>query len=249
MDVASFVERCSDWESDEEKNETLSPWPVFIHEEILTERARLRIVMKDDIERYKSFLATHMKGFMAWWQQLDAGGKTRVFQVPDDDLLDYFHTHVKVKGSYEIVLCAVLEQLRHFKETGYKDGRVNAECYFERFLQNRASCFTMDPSYINSTEANANFFEMLRLLGGPRLLPIRQTQSAEDNNQAEQEVIKSVSNVQSFRSDRRLVRLAIVRKFADIAIRRYMREVGASESGKTMSSGLLTGDNNQETDD
>ncbi|KAJ0410970.1 hypothetical protein ATCC90586_004323 [Pythium insidiosum] len=238
MDVASFVERCSDWESDEEKNETLSPWPVFIHEEILTERARLRVVMKDDIAGYKSFLEKHMKGFTGWWQQLDAASKTRVFQVPDDDLLDYFHSHVKVKGSYEIVLCAVLEQLRHFKETGYKDGRVGVECYFERFLLNRGSCFTMDSSYINSAEGATNFLEMMRLLGGPRLLPIRQTQDLEENNQAEQEVIKSIANVQSFRSDRRLVRLAIVRKFADVAIRRYMREAGEGDATQT-------GDNQQ----
>lgn len=83
----------------------LSPWPPFIHEEILTERARLRMVMKEDMKHYRSFVETHMKGFNAWWQEggIDVSGKTRVFQVAEEDVLDYFRTHCKVKGSYDIV--------------------------------------------------------------------------------------------------------------------------------------------------
>lgn len=31
----------------------------------------------------------------------------------------------------------------------------------------------MDKKYLNSSEGAANFFEMLQVLGGPRLLPVR----------------------------------------------------------------------------
>ncbi|TMW60895.1 hypothetical protein Poli38472_000937 [Pythium oligandrum] len=224
MDVAQLADRCSDWESDDEKKEQFSPWPTFIHEEILTERARLRVVMKEDMRQYKAFIDTHMKGFSAWWQQLDESTKNRVFQVPDEDVMDYFKSHAKVKGSYEIVLCAVMEQLRHFNETGYKDGRIPPECCAEQYLQNRRSCFVMDPKYVASADGAVNFCEIMQILGGPKLLPLRLTRDPAQNNQAEQEVAQSVANVQSFRSDRRLLRLVIFRKFADVAMRKYLRE-------------------------
>lgn len=64
-------------ETDDEKKEQFSPWPSFIHEEILTERARLRVAMKDDMKNYKSFADTHLKGFMEWWKCLDETGKQR----------------------------------------------------------------------------------------------------------------------------------------------------------------------------
>lgn len=64
-------------ETDDEKKEKMSPWPSFIHEEILTERARLRVAMKDDMKRYKAFVDTHMGSFTEWWKRLDESGKLR----------------------------------------------------------------------------------------------------------------------------------------------------------------------------
>lgn len=64
-------------ETDDEKKEQYSPWPSFIHEEILTERARLRVAMKEDMKSYKSFADEHMKRFREWWKRLDATSKMR----------------------------------------------------------------------------------------------------------------------------------------------------------------------------
>jgi hypothetical protein len=213
MDFASFADRCSDWETDDEAKEKFSPWPPFIHEEILTERARMRLAMKEDMRRYISFLESNEKAFQNWWkEEIDQKSKSRLFQLADEEALGYFRTHAKVKGSYEIVLCAVLEQIKHFKETGYKDGRIPSEVYFEEHLDWKKNCFTVDPKYFTSTEGMAHFFEMVRVLAGPKLLPARQStttgnQSKENNEAAEEEQAQSEANVQSFRSDRRLVRL------------------------------------------
>ncbi|KAF4323967.1 hypothetical protein BBO99_00002371 [Phytophthora kernoviae] len=212
-------------ETDDEKKEQYSPWPTFIHEEILTERARLRVAMKAEMSKYKSFVDTHMKSFMAWWSRLGENAKTRLFQLPGDEVINYFRGHVKVKGSYEILLCAVMEQIRHFQDTGYTDGRVGAELFFEKNLLHKRESFVLDSQYLAMEVGDTNFFEMLQILAGPKLLPVRMTRDQNEKSEAEAEQAKSVSNVQSFRSDRRLVRLVICRIFADMAIRKYMREV------------------------
>lgn len=64
-------------ETDDERKESLSPWPPFIHSEILAERARLRVAMKSDMKKYKEFTDDHLKGFREWWKRLDETGKSR----------------------------------------------------------------------------------------------------------------------------------------------------------------------------
>ncbi|RLN92450.1 hypothetical protein BBJ28_00011525 [Nothophytophthora sp. Chile5] len=160
--------------TDDEKKEQFSPWPTFIHEEILTERARLRMAMKASMSKYKSFEDTHMKGFMAWWTRLGENAKARLFQLPSDEVLNYFHAEVKVKGSYEILVL---------------------------------------------------------LLTTSSLFPFT-ARDPNEKGEAEAEQAKSENNVQSFRSDRRLVRLAILRVFTDMAIRKYLREVVNSDSAE-----------------
>ncbi|KAG3217101.1 hypothetical protein PC129_g12050 [Phytophthora cactorum] len=223
MNLADFASKCSDWETDDENKEQFSPWPMFIHEEILTERARLRMAMKADMNKYRGFVDAHMKGFINWWSRLGENAKARMFQLPAEEVLSYFRVQTKVKGSYEILLCAILEQIRHFQETGYTDGRVAAELYFEKNLV-----------YIANDAGDTNFFEMLKILGGPKLLPVRTTRNPNEKSEAEAEQAKSESNVQSFRSDRRLVRLVMFRIFADMAMRKYTREVVNAESNNKM---------------
>lgn len=225
MNLADFASKCSDWETDDAKKEQFSPWPMFIHEEILTERARLRIAMKGDMAKYKEFVDAHMKGFKAWWSRLGENAKARLFQLPDEEVISYFHGHAKVKGSYDILLCAIMEQIRHFQDTGYTDGRVAAELFFEKNLLHERESFVLASEYLASEAGDTNFFEMLQILGGPKLLPVRTTRDPNEKTEAEAEQAKSESNVQSFRSDRRLVRLTIFRIYADMAIRKYLREV------------------------
>ncbi|KAF1776073.1 hypothetical protein GQ600_23944 [Phytophthora cactorum] len=279
MNLADFASKCSDWgadnktsscliedvgtykggivETDDENKEQFSPWPMFIHEEILTERARLRMAMKADMNKYKGFVDAHMKGFINWWSRLGENAKARIFQLPAEEVLSYFRVQTKVKGSYEILLCAILEQIRHFQETGYTDGRVAAELYFEKNLVHQRDSFVLDSQYIANDAGDTNFFEMLKILGGPKLLPVRTTRNPNEKSEAEAEQAKSESNVQSFRSDRRLVRLVrsfylyspslsithsfflslmqvMFRIFADMAMRKYTREVVNAESNNKM---------------
>lgn len=49
--------------------------------------------------------------------------------------MTFFRVQARVKGSYEIVLCAIMKQVKHFQETGYRDGRIGAEMVFEKSLQ------------------------------------------------------------------------------------------------------------------
>lgn len=92
-----------------------------------------------------------------------------------------------------------MTQVKHFQETGYSDGRISEELYFEKQVQVRQlltsngglpngartefvphlldqyqrGCFVMDKKYLSSVEGATNFFDMLLVLGGPRLLPVR----------------------------------------------------------------------------
>lgn len=58
-----------------------------------------------------------------------------VFQLPDEEVMTFFRVQARVKGSYEIVLCAIMKQVKHFQETGYRDGRIGTEMVFEKALQ------------------------------------------------------------------------------------------------------------------
>lgn len=145
-------------------------------------------------------------------------------QVSEQQVLDYFRLTARIKGSYDILLCAVMEQVKNFHETGYKDGRVAAELAFEKRLKYRRGAFTVDTKYLTSEEGSESFVNLLSLLGGPKLLPARSNRDSADNNTAEDEQAQSESNVQSFRSDRRLLRLVIMRAFMDVAIRKFQRE-------------------------
>lgn len=60
-----------------------------------------------------------------------------MFQLSDEDVLAFFRLQARVKGSYDIVLCAVMKQVKHFQETGYRDGRISPEIFFEKALQVR----------------------------------------------------------------------------------------------------------------
>lgn len=180
----------------------------------------------------------------------------RVFQLSDEEVMNFFRLHARVKGSYEIVLCAVMKQVEHFQETGYRDGRISSEIYFEKALQvcrvwhgaaasttlgltGRADACIPAPTRRLRREQRVHVIsgrrrELLRDARGarwseaapspikyvlpcvlssgqcPLLISACAWETARDpseKSQAEEEQAKSEANVQSFRSDRRLVRL------------------------------------------
>lgn len=47
-------------------------------------------------------------------------------------------------------------------------------------MKYRRGVFVVDPKYMTSTEGATNFFDMIKVLGGPKLLPVRSSTLAID---------------------------------------------------------------------
>ncbi|OQR87353.1 hypothetical protein ACHHYP_09086 [Achlya hypogyna] len=204
MNFAALADLCSDWETDDEERESFSPWPTFIHEDVQTQRALIRLRLKAHMPAYTTFWADYGDAFSQWWDAQAPTTKYRLFQLQDADVKSYVHTHGDVHGPYSIVLATVTEQIKQFDQTGYSDGRVPAELAFERHLRFEKGAFTLDAAYLASTDPTSNFCALVQHLGGPRLLPSH-----------------------SFRSDRRVVRIVLARIFADSVIRKFKLAVAA----------------------
>ncbi|KDO20849.1 hypothetical protein SPRG_14080 [Saprolegnia parasitica CBS 223.65] len=224
INFAALDAPCSDWETDDEDREMFSPWPTFIHEDVQKQRVMIRHRLKQHLPLYASFWAEHGAAFATWWTQLTAATKFRLFQLPEADVTAYVHSHADVHGPYGIVLATVTEQIKHFSVTGYVDGRTVAEVAFERHLQFEKSAFTLAPSYL-ALPANAptGFCALLQhFLAGPRLLPASTDETSGDNNDSAT-TSRAPDAVQSFRSDRRVVRLVLARLLADVVMAKYER--------------------------
>jgi hypothetical protein len=131
----------------------------------------------------------------------------------------------KILHRVTIVVYAVLEQVAHFKVTGYEvDSRGDAEIQFEECLSfDRRGGFTL--ADIESEETRAKWLVRHKALGGPKLLErnAKTTEEDEDDN-GESTSKNTKSDVPSFRSDRRIMRLLIARHFADVLERAYLKE-------------------------
>ena len=116
--------------------------------------------------------------------------------------------------------------MANFKITGYEtDGRGDAEIGFEECLKfDRRGGFTF--SDVDSEESKLKWLLRHRTLGGPKLLDRNMKCDDDDleegNNDNHDK--NNTSDVPSFRSDRRIVRLLIARHFADVLQRAYLKE-------------------------
>ncbi|OQS07202.1 hypothetical protein THRCLA_00799 [Thraustotheca clavata] len=191
LDFATLAEECSDWETDDEEREMFSPWPTFLHEDVQTQRGKIRIRLKQQLQQYAAFWTEHSKPFLNWWNQQPSGVKFRLFQVQDTDVMNYVHTNGDVHGAYRIVLAAAMEQIKNFHQTGYSDARTGPEVYFEKHLQFEKGAFTLSKTYLDEKDDNVGFTALIQQLGGPRLLPSR-----ESNNDEEHGVTAPTENVQ-----------------------------------------------------
>lgn len=125
---------------------------------------------------------------------------------------EYFHVKCDIHNEYVVVLGAVTQQVKNFRQTGYTDARTDAELYLENHLEFNRGAFILRSDFFEIEEGYAAFFAMMDQIGGPRLLPsedMADTPASAD------------TNGQSFRSDRRLVRLAIFRAFIDNLMRKF----------------------------
>eukprot|EP00511_Aplanochytrium_stocchinoi_P005856 CAMPEP_0204838398 /NCGR_PEP_ID=MMETSP1346-20131115/30815_1 /ASSEMBLY_ACC=CAM_ASM_000771 /TAXON_ID=215587 /ORGANISM="Aplanochytrium stocchinoi, Strain GSBS06" /LENGTH=278 /DNA_ID=CAMNT_0051974427 /DNA_START=238 /DNA_END=1078 /DNA_ORIENTATION=- len=242
--MSDFMALCSDVETDDGKTEKKSPWPKFMQDEVWADRVKFRRIMKKEITKYKKTLEAHGQDFVQWW--LDADEKTRksCFMMPKEELKVQFNTVFEFKTAYQVVLCSVLEQVEKFEATGYKlDGATDCENYFEESLRVYRGAWVVTEDYYTTLEGCDNFFGMLLQLGGDHLLPKRPRDKravaarakvlaegpTDDNSEDEEEEEENndkdnaSSSAQSFRGDRRLVRLMIFRYYADQAWKKFER--------------------------
>jgi hypothetical protein len=120
----------------------------------------------------------------------------------------------------------VIDQVANFKVTGYGvDGRGEPEINFEKWLMfDRRGGFTL--AYLDSRQTKKDWLLRHRTLAGPKLLDRNAKKEHDEDNDADSGSEKKIetSEIPSFRSDRRIIRLLISRHFADILQRVFLRE-------------------------
>jgi len=111
-------------ETDDENREKFSPWPGFIHEDVQMQRGKTRASLKQQLSKYQEFLHGHLQEFENWWNALNSSAKYRfvldtithrrmifsisilfyrLFQLDENEIMNYVKSHADVNGSYRIV--------------------------------------------------------------------------------------------------------------------------------------------------
>ncbi|CAM9498650.1 unnamed protein product [Ectocarpus sp. 12 AP-2014] len=243
--LAAFMQDCSDIETDDGRKERKSPWPPAMSDEVWTARVKLRAAMKGEMPRYHEFWGKHAQIFSEWWTRLPAEEKRRTLSMPVDEVPVTFQGKYDLRGAYFVVINAVNDQLRNFQKTGIKgDGRTAAELSFEEGLKVHRGAY-LGGAFVKDTQAD-RFYDMCRQVGGPRLLPSKprdygtatpskqesSTSSAEDSTNERvdfAEIGSAETEGQSFRADRRLIRLVVFRYMFDKAIRKFQADTRKEE--------------------
>mmetsp|Transcript_28228 Transcript_28228/g.60152 ORF Transcript_28228/g.60152 Transcript_28228/m.60152 type:complete len:319 (-) Transcript_28228:12-968(-) len=168
----------------------------------------------------------------------------QIFQLPRSELTEVLKSKYKICSAYAVVFCTVAEQLANFKVTGYgvdarsSSGDDNSEEIFEKelkfekigpgFCLNIATNHGVGGSHdwkVND-EVLLKFLQRMVSLAGPTLLA-RAAKTSHDNDGSDSDKDgsetseKNDSNIPSFRSDRRVIRLMIARYWADRLMEKY----------------------------
>lgn len=86
-------------------------------------------------EYSKRFCTAEGGEFYEWLITLSAKDKKKVFQMPKEEILSTINVTFKFKPAYQVVLCAVIEQVANYFETGYtEDGGTDAEVSSTKLL-------------------------------------------------------------------------------------------------------------------
>ena len=228
--TAGLIRSMSEFETDAANAEVSAleklPWPQDMKDEVWKERVRLRQYCKRNMVSYKSFWEDHGDGYKEWFQELPKKRLRRFFQLARTEVTERlqqqkFHMH----AAFGTVLCAVTEQVAHFRVTNYPvDGRGAAEINFENILVfDRRGGFTLRDA---SEETREKWLVRHQTLGGPKLLERNARKDDEDSDDEEEkeEISGTNPDVPSFRSDRRIVRLLIARAFAETIQEAFLKE-------------------------
>ncbi|KAG5192892.1 hypothetical protein JKP88DRAFT_260801 [Tribonema minus] len=162
--------------------------------------------------------------------------KRRMTSLPSDDVMDMLQHQYNMRTAYMTVLCAVNEQVKNFAVTGMKcDSRAEAEMKFEEALQFKRGAYAVAESFLQES----GFTDLCAYLGkAEKLLPRaagRTVHEADDEGQTDTDGNQGAEadepsggggggEMQSFRADRRLLRILIARHFFKVARSNYAKE-------------------------
>jgi hypothetical protein len=234
--TAGLIRSMSEFETDAANAEVSAldklPWPQDMKDEVWKERVRLRQYCKRNMKTYKSFWDDHGEDYQSWFQEMSRQRLCRFFQLARTEVVERLqHQKFHMHAAFGTVLCAVTEQVAHFKVTNYPfDGRGTDEINFEKILVfDRRGGFTLRDA---SDETREKWLLRHKSLGGPKLLERNAKKSADydsdnedDDGEEKEEGNNGVnSDVPSFRSDRRIIRLLIARCFADTLQEAFLKD-------------------------
>ena len=242
--TAGLIRSMSEFETDAANAEVSAleklPWPQDMKDEVWKERCRLRQYCKGNMKAYKFFWEEHGEEYQSWFQELSKKRLCRYFQLARNEVMERLqHQKFHMHAAFGTVLCAVTEQVAHFKVTNYPvDGRGAAEISFENILVfDRRGGFTLRDA---SEDTRDKWLLRHKTLGGPKLLErnakflsdFDDDENSDDEEEKKEEISGLNPDVPSFRSDRRIVRLLIARSFADTIQEAFVKEeVNRPEDG------------------
>ena len=227
MRMEDFQKMCSDFETDDGRKEKKSPWPDFMRDDVWSERVKFRRLLKEGLPTYASRFPAGARetDFTRWFRSIDVKERARAFQMPKDEL-KLMLNNMGFKPAYNVVLCAVVEQVERYQDTGYvEDGASDAEVTFDECLYVERGAFVLNPEYYTEPDGIDLLLQRFSELGGPHLLAKRdeeRRQRANDDGPVDE---AAREDTQTFRSDRRLVRVCMARYFADVCWRKFQKAV------------------------
>lgn len=236
--VAGMINAISDLETDaaqaEIKAAERSPWPPDMREQVWSDRVRLRHKLKKEMRAYQSFWEDEGEQFQDWIRNdLQPKQLRKMLQIPRSEVTERLKGKYNIHSAFGTVLCAVIEQVAHFKDTKYPvDARGDTEVAFEQNLVfDRRGGFTMR---ISDKDGNYKenvlqiWFDRMKSLGGPKLLGrAKKTSDTDDDEEGGADDAAQDDDGgagPSFRSDRRIIRLLIARYWADSLMQKYKIE-------------------------
>lgn len=211
---------CSDWETDDARKEKKSLWPLDMQEDVWAERVKFRRLLKEGLPTYQD--RNRGKDRFFEWLARDDVNRVAIFQMPIEHLKEFIQNNFR--HSYQVVLTSVMHQTSNYNATGYcNDGATDAEIAFEECLFTKHGAFVLEPELYDTEEGRECLFQRFEELGGAHLMEKRDedkkagalgTDAAEESR-----------DVQSFRADRRLLRIVICRYYADMAWKKYQKSL------------------------
>lgn len=245
--TADLIGAVTDLETDQAASEVAAlqhhPWPADLRDQVWADRVKLRQKLKQGMALHAAFWKDHGDAFTEWCTTNCSTTVTRCLQLPRSEILDIVRQHHGIHSAYGVVLCAVLEQVAHFKLTAYPTdarGDDKAEIQFEQALQfGRMGGFTLN--LIDDASGNLKedvlqvWLERMKSLGGPKLLGRGKSKFADDDEDGDADgpVLAAANNINagpSFQSDRRILRLLIARYWSDALTKRFLDETQTQET-------------------